>query len=123
MESAFAAHKGIVAMTTIGENDHPWDSDLAEVAEDGKFVKIHPKPHKELPPKYKAMRAAVFIFNERILQYIPEKKYYEIDRELLPDAMAKGEMVYGYEPSREEFIKDIGTPERYGQVEEYLKAK
>ncbi|MBI4095118.1 MAG: nucleotidyltransferase family protein [Candidatus Liptonbacteria bacterium] len=114
---------GAVAMTTIGENDHPWDSDLVEIADDGKFIKIHPKPHKELPKKYKAMRAAVFIFNERILTYIPAKKYYEIDHHLLPDVMEKGETVYGYEPSKEEFIKDIGTPERYRAVEEYLKTK
>lgn len=123
MEAAFAAHKGIIAMTTVGENDHPWDSDLVEVADDGRFLKIHPKPHKELPEKYKAMRAAVFIFNEKIFPYIPEKTYYEIDRELLPAVMAKGEVVYGYEPSKEEFIKDIGTPERYRAVEEYLKKK
>ncbi len=123
MEAAFAAHEGVIAITTIGENDHPWDSDLVEVADDGKFIKIHPKPHKELPPEYKAMRAAVFIFNEKILSYIPEKKYYEIDHQLLPDAMAKGKIVYGYEASKNEFIKDIGTSERYKEVQEYLTKK
>ena len=65
------------------------------------------------------MRAAVFIFKKDVLKYIPEKKYYEIDHELLPDLLARAYKIYGYECK--EFMKDIGTPERYKQVEEYLK--
>lgn len=121
METAFASHKGAIAITTIGDNDHPQDSDLVEVDSKSRFTKIHPKPHAELPKKYKAMRAAAFIFNEKILKYIPANAYYEIDHQLLPDVMSKREAVYGYEPGAYEFIKDIGTPERYKETTEHLK--
>jgi len=120
MEEEFAKHSDLITLTTVGENDHPWDSDLVELDSDSRFLKIHPKPHQELPVKYKAMRAAVFIFNQRILKYIPAQTYYEIDHKLLPEVMARGELVYGYEPSKSEFIKDIGTPERYHAVEKRL---
>ena len=118
MTEYFYSKPEIIGMTVAGETDHPEDSDLAEVAADGQFTKIYPKPHKDLPATYKAMNAAAFIFNERILKYIPANAYYEIDHELLPDIILKGEKFYGYETK--DYIKDIGTLERYKQVEEYI---
>ncbi len=118
MRDAFYSRPGAVGMTVVGDTDHPEDSDLVEVADDVRFIKIHPKPHSALPSRYKAMRAAAFIFNERILGYIPANAYYEIDHQLLPDVLSKGEKFYGYETK--EYLKDIGTMERYKQVEEYV---
>ncbi len=119
MEEVFYARPGIIGMTVVGDTDHKEDSDLVEVADDLRFIKIHSKPHNILPAEYKAMRAAAFIFNERILKYIPADTYYEIDHQLLPDVIAKGEKFYGYETN--DYIKDIGTMERYEAVEKYLK--
>lgn len=119
MVKSYRKRPGIIAMTTIGDNDHPEDSDLVEVDDDMKFIKIHPKPHTTLPPNYKTMLAAAFIFNKKILKYIPSHTYYEIDHQLLPDILTKKEPVYGYECP--DYIQDIGTPERYEKVQEYLQ--
>lgn len=118
MTEYFYSKSGIIGMTVVGETDHLDDSDLAEVAPDMRFLKIYPKPHKTLPLKYKAMTAAAFIFNERVLKYIPARTYYEIDHQLLPKVLSRGEKFYGYETS--DYIKDIGTTERYTAVEEYV---
>ncbi len=118
MTDYFYSKSGVIGMTVIGGTDHPEDSDLVEVADDLMFLKIYPKPHQTMPLKYKAMNAAAFIFNERILKYIPANRYYEIDHQLLPDILLKGEKFYGYETS--DYSKDIGTMERYRQVEEYI---
>jgi mannose-1-phosphate guanylyltransferase len=117
MAEAFAMHPEAIGMTIVGVNDHPHDSDLVAVDDDLKFVKVYPRPNIELPAHWRTMRA-LFIFNEKILKYIPATQYYEIDRDLLPDVLQKGETLYGYETK--DFLKDIGTPERYKQVEEYL---
>jgi mannose-1-phosphate guanylyltransferase / phosphomannomutase len=109
---------GAFGMELIGDTDHPHDSDLVEVDEKLRFLKIHPKPHTELPARYKSMRG-IFILNEQILPHIPAATYYEVDHQLLPDILAKGERFYGYES--DDYLKDIGTPERYHTVEAHLK--
>lgn len=118
MAGAFAAHPDAIGMELVGETDHPEDSDLVEVNNELRFVKIYQKPHATLPRRYKSMRG-IYIFNQKILQYIPPKTYYEIDHQLLPDIIVKGEKFYGYETSN--YLYDIGTPERYRTVEEYVK--
>ncbi len=120
MADAFAGHAGAIGMELVGNTDHPEDSDLVEVDNDLRFLKIHPKPHEALPKNYKSMRG-IFILNEKILKYIPEKTYYEIDHDLLPDALAKEEKFYGYECG--DYLKDVGTPERYVEVENISKKK
>ena len=120
MANAFAEKPGAIGMELVGITDHPEDSDLAEVAADLRFLKIHLKPHKVLPTTYKSMRG-IYVLNEKILKYIPPKTYYEIDHDLLPDVLAKGGRFYGYECN--EYLKDIGTPERFLEVEKYLGEK
>jgi len=119
MAAAYFGKPDALGMEVVGDTDHPRDSDLIEVGEDLRFLKIHAKPHKKIPKKYKAMRAAAFIFNRRVLEHIPSGKFYNLDHELLPMVLARGEKFYGYETN--DYLKDIGTIERYGAVEEYVK--
>jgi len=131
MAEAFYRKEVAIGMELVGNTNHPRDSDLAEVDDNLRFLKIHPKPHKELPacfalrsmaggpPKYKSMRG-VYIFNERILEYIPENRYYEIDHNLLPNILEKNEKFYGYETK--DYLKDIGTIDRYEEVQKYYKS-
>ncbi len=113
------ADNGALGMELIGETDHPMDSDLVEVDGSSRFLKIYPKPHDKLPEKYKSMRG-IFIFNKKILRYIPPQKYYEIDHELLPVILKDGKFFYGYE-APDDYVKDIGTPERYYQIHAHLE--
>ena len=119
-QSFFEKTDNPIGMTIVGFNNHPHDSDLVLVDENLKFIKIYPKPNKELPSNWRAMRTT-FIFNERILKYIPENKYYEIDHNLLPDILEKGEKFYGYETT--DYLKDIGTPERNAEVQKYISER
>lgn len=122
MAKAFAGKTGAIGMMAVGENDHPQDSDLVEVDDDMRFLKIYIKPHgyDALPENFKTMDA-IYIFNRRVLSYIPANKYYEIDHKLLPDLIERGERFYGYECGN--YLKDIGTLERYKQVKEYVERK
>lgn len=120
MARAYFKKKDAIGMEIVGKTKHPEDSDLVEVDGSLKFLKIHPKPHRKLPRRYKAMRA-MFIFNKKILRYIPANRYFEIDHELLPKIIAQQEPFYGYETA--DYLKDIGTMERYRQVQRHVSRK
>lgn len=102
----------------VGDTDHPFDSDLAEIDGDLRFKKIHTKPHNQIPEKYKSMKA-IFILRKEILDFIPQGKYYEIDHQLLPDILSRGFDFYGYETA--DYLKDVGTMERYQKAQEDYK--
>lgn len=104
-----------IGIETIGETSHPHDSDLAEVDDNFKFIKIYRKPHEKIPEKYKSMRG-LYVFKKQIADHIPENVYYEIDHQLLPDILSKRISFYGHETGG--YIKDIGTPERYQKAQE-----
>jgi len=119
MAKAFLKEENAIGMEIIGDEDHPNDSDLVEIDDSLRFIRIHQKPHIVLPKRYKEM-LPVFVFNKKILNYIKPQTYYEIDHELLPKVLESGENFYGYECK--EFLKDIGTLDRYHTVEKYLLA-
>ena len=118
MAESFRRHPGAAGMGLIGTTDHPHDSDLAEVDEDLRFLKIHPKPHDSLPPRYHSMKG-IFIFRREILADIPAGGYYDIDHQLLPRLLEKGREVYGHVSG--DYTRDIGTLERRLEVEAYCR--
>ena len=83
---------------------------------DGKIVKLHRKPHAKLPERYKEL-LATYLFTRRLFDYIPDVNTSNLDHEVLPVALAK-ENMHTFETS--DYVKDVGTPERYRAVEDYL---
>lgn len=119
----YFSKKDAIGIGTVRKTDHPQDSDLAIVDQDDRVVEFLRKPHKELPEGEFWGMSAPYIFSKEILQYIPAGKYYEIDHELVPDLLGRGYKYYAYRLAEGEFRKDVGTMERYREVEEYLKKK
>ena len=120
MAESFWAKDDPIGMQRTKKTDDYADADVAEVDENLKFIKIHPKPHTEKYINAHRMRG-VFIFKKEILSYIPEDQAYEIGKQLLPSVVDQGKNFYGYECN--EYSKGIDTIDKYQEVEEYLKSK
>lgn len=95
-------------------NDHPYDSDLADTDKQGKVTAIHSKPYT--PGKYcrNLVNAGVYIFHPKILTYLEKDKKADFGRDIFPKLYDKINM-YGYRTS--EYLKDMGTPSRWEEVE------
>jgi NDP-sugar pyrophosphorylase family protein len=106
-----------IGIQRIGDTGNPWDKDLVEVDDDLRFLKIYPKPHKELPHEHKGMRG-IFILKKKILSYIPPNTYYEIGSQLLPDILSRGEKFYGYEC--DDYSIGVDTKEAYEKIQQKL---
>lgn len=118
----FHKKKKGVATLVIRETDHPKDSDLIKVDKNLKIIKFYSKPHKNLP-KTKFGNTGISILEPEILKYIPKRFTPPLDlaQGIFPKLLKKGLILYGYPSS--EYIKDIGTPERYQMVWEDFRKK
>lgn len=117
MSAAFHKKKDPIGMQRTERTDSYADADVAELDKDMKFIKIHPKPHKEKYSNAHRMRG-VFILKKEILSFIPKDTFYEIGKQLLPEVVARGRNFYGYEC--DEYSKGIDTIEKLKDVENYV---
>ena len=122
-------HGGLVTLFTH-PNSHPYDSGLIVSGEDGKVEKWLAK-EDERPHYYKnRVNAGLHVINpkalvlsgvnkEEIGKEIDGKvKKVDLDRQILKPLCGTGTMFCYDSP---EYVKDMGTPERFRQVEEDFK--
>jgi histidinol-phosphate phosphatase family protein len=117
---AFHESKRAEASLFLHPNDHPADSDLVELSDDGQVRGFHGYPHD--PKQYlpNLVSAALYVVEKRALApwrakdgEMPENM--DFTKHLFPRMLRQGGRLFGYR-SRE-YIKDIGTPDRLKQVE------
>ena len=111
-------HKEKHALATLftHPNNHPYDSGLIIANEDGTITKWI---HKEEKRGFLRNRvnAGIHIISPMVLERFMELKKTDLDREVLKPLIPSGR-VYAYDSP--EYVKDMGTPERYRQVEQDL---
>lgn len=116
MDNMLTFHREHQADATLflHPNDHPYDSDIVIINENNRIVKLENKPHPKDFICHNLVNAALFIFNKSILDLIPIEKKSHIEKDILPKALINNRKLYGYISF--EYVKDMGTPERYQQV-------
>lgn len=116
MKAMLAYHQAKKADATLflHPNDHPFDSDIVDLDADGKVRRFYNKPHEEGFISRNIVNAALFIFSPKILTQIEVGVKSHIEKNVLPRCLENGMNLYGYVSF--EYIKDMGTPERYYAV-------
>ena len=100
-------------------NNHPYDSDLVEINNSARITAFHSKPHDELKYYHNLVNAGVYLFSPSILKYIEKGKKADFGRDVFPKIFKELRM-FGYRTS--EYLKDMGTPERWEEVNEDYKS-
>ncbi len=101
-------------------NDHPYDSDIVDLNNDGRVQKFYNKPHAKGFISRNIVNAALFIFSPKILEEIEVGKKSHIEKNVLPKCLDDGLRLFGY--ISPEYIKDMGTPDRYYAVCDDVKS-
>ena len=97
-------------------NDHPQDSDLMEIGDDGALIGVHSYPHPEGVDYPNLVNAALYILDkESLINVIPIDRKTDLAKNTFPALLDAGKILYGYVTP--EYIKDMGTPERLDKVE------
>lgn len=117
----FHHKKASDATLVVHPNDHPFDSDLVEIDAEQRITRIVPRPHAQDQWYRNLVSAAVYILSPRIIPFIENRDGIDFGRDVFPHIVDKIRL-YGY--TTREYIKDIGTPDRWREVErDYCSGK
>lgn len=94
-------------------SSHPWDSDLLCFDKSNNLKKIFRCPAGVEKDKYYAC-SGIFIMGKKIFPYIIKSRSEDFTKHLLPKIIDKKIRIKVYLSN--EYIKDIGTPERLSKV-------
>jgi len=107
--------RGADATLLLHPNDHPLDSDLVEIDASGWVRAFHGRPHPPGAFFQNLVNAGLYVLNKETLQpWAARPVLLDFGKDLFPALLARGGKLLGY--NTPEYIKDIGTPERYDRV-------
>ena len=106
------AHGGLASLFTH-PNDHPYDSGLLVTNGQGAVVRWLTKEDPR-PAWYRnCVNAGLHVLSPELLEHMPDSPKIDLDRQLLKPLAGTGKMFAYQSP---EYVKDMGTPERYEAV-------
>jgi len=117
LDRLWRAHEthGADATLLLHPNDHPLDSDLVEVDDQEWITAFHNRPHPPGRDFQNLVNAALYVLDKAALApWSGHVRAMDFGKDLFPALRAQGGKLLGYRSP--EFIKDIGTPERYDRV-------
>ena len=119
----WAAHErgGAQATLLLHPNDHPLDSDLVEMEPNGRIIAFHNRPHPPGIWRQNLVNAALYVLEKQALDPFHASRtthhaprLLDFGKDLFPAMLSRRATLLGY--NSPEYIKDIGTPERYDRV-------
>jgi mannose-1-phosphate guanylyltransferase/phosphomannomutase len=108
------------ATLCLHPNDHPHDSDLVVINGDNRVKEIFCKPHPHGLVIRNLVNAAMYVFSRRLIDVIEVGLKCNIEKDVLRKSIGSGFGLYGYITA--EYIKDMGTPDRYIAVCDDVKS-
>ncbi|MCI0744284.1 MAG: HAD-IIIA family hydrolase [Verrucomicrobia subdivision 3 bacterium] len=109
------ATSGADATLLLHPNDHPLDSDLVEMNEAGWITAFHNRPHPAGKFFQNLVNAGLYVIEKEALKpWTADLQSMDFGKDLFPAMLRAGKRLLGY--NTPEYIKDIGTPERYDRV-------
>jgi histidinol-phosphate phosphatase family protein len=109
------------ATLLLHPNDHPFDSDLVEINANSRVLAFHNRPHPDGVWRQNLVNAGLYVLEKQALK--PFRSWFltrrpgtllDFGKDLFPTLLQNGSNLFGY--NSPEYIKDIGTPQRYDRI-------
>ena len=119
--AAFHQRQGSALTIALFRVADPTAYGLVKTDKDGRILHFLEKP-KPSEITTDTINAGFYLFEPEILNFIPPKINYSLERELFPHLLKKGKRLFGYIHSG--YWQDLGTPEKYlGVSADILKGR
>lgn len=104
-----------VATVVAHPNDHPHESDLLRIDENGRILEVLPRKKREPGFYHNLVPAATYCFSDEIFEFIEPSVEQDFIADVFPGIINRGRAVYAYVTP--EYLRDMGTVTRYEMVE------
>lgn len=115
----FHQSKDSIATISLYDVTNPSECGIVCIDDRGTLTRF-----AEKPPASEAFgnlaNGGVYVLEPRVLEYVPESRFFDFGLHLFPLLIRAGEKIYGYTLDSGEYLIDIGTPEKYRQAQECL---
>ena len=113
-------HKDHAAVVTLygHPNSHPFDSDVIVMDDRSKVTEILSKKESRNFYYHNFVNAGIYCISTRLLNDIKVAEKLDLEKTLIADQIKQG-TVYAYKST--EYVKDMGTPDRFNAVSEDIK--
>ncbi len=115
----FHKAKQSVATLALFKAPNPREVGIVEIDTAGRVLTFVEKPQS---PSSNLANGAVYVLEKSVLGYIPDNSYCDFGHDVFPQLLAADLPVYGYTLAAEDYLIDIGTPEKYHRANEDMKA-
>jgi len=109
------------ATLALHKSDHPQDSTVVKIDKNDKIVNFVEKPGNDWASYDNLTVTPLFVLKKEIINFIEEDKEVDFTKDVFPKMLKSNKRIFGY--ITEEYAKDIGTPDRYRQVQQYIATK
>lgn len=99
-------------------SDHPQDSTVVKIDKNNKLLRFTEKPGDNWKKYGNLTTTSLYILKKDIISFIAKNREIDFARDVFPTMLKKNKKLFGY--VTDEYAKDIGTPERYKKVQQYL---
>ena len=115
----YSTHKTKGGLSTLftHPNNHPYDSGIIVSGSDGKVLNWLHKEDSRTWYKNR-VNAGLHFLSPRVLDFLTEPQKIDLDRDLFKPMISSGQ-IYAYDSP--EYVRDMGTPDRYYSVERDLQ--
>ncbi len=115
-------HKNNLSDATLltHPNSHPFDSDLVVVDEKGMIRAFDSKENVRDYDYKNLVNSGIYCFSRKVFEYVTDPVKMGLEKDVITKMIQNGDKVYSYHST--EYVKDMGTPERYASVNDDYKS-
>jgi len=96
---------------------HREDVGVVSINKQGFITTFSEKP-EHIENNSMFMSGGIYILNKEILRFIPKNTFFDFAVDVFPQVIAAGTAIFGYIMKQDEYLLDMGTPERYRKANE-----
>ncbi len=113
----FHQQRSSLATIALLQVPNPWETGIAEVDSTGRILSFIEKPSRgsELSD---LGSGGIYVFENKIFQHIPDNRFCDFAYDVFPKLLKLHLPVFGYVLKQEDYLIDIGTPEKFRKADE-----